>query len=278
MISRILIVVAVFSALVSIPVYAQNDVPSRFAGNAYINGELAPDGAVVQAYSGGNPIGRALVKFQDPTMNYIIDVARPSSDGLVSFVVDGHSVEVKAEWVEGRVQFPHDLFGTDVAPTPAAPSSLSLMVGPEGPQGEAGPEGPQGETGPQGPQGVAGPQGPQGVIGPQGPQGEAGPQGEPGERGLRGPQGEAGPQGEPGEQQGPPGRLGPQGADGPRGPQGEAGPQGETGPQGHTGPAGGGSSMTLLLALLALVVSVGWWGYWYFMLRPSENNSQSSQP
>lgn len=43
--------------------------------------------------------------------------------------------------------------------------------------------------GPQGPQGVPGPQGPQGVVGPQGPKGD------PGDTGATGPQGVAGPQG-----------------------------------------------------------------------------------
>jgi hypothetical protein len=65
--------------------------------------------------------------------------------------------------------------------------------------------------------------------------------------------------------QGPPGEEGPAGARGPSGPAGEAGPTGETGPQGpagETGPAGepgpgaGISIIAIILALIAIGLSV----------------------
>lgn len=57
------------------------------------------------------------------------------------------------------------------------PCVKSILIGPQGIQGETGPQGIQGETGPQGIQGETGPQGIQGETGPQGIQGETGPQG-----------------------------------------------------------------------------------------------------
>lgn len=53
-------------------------------------------------------------------------------------------------------------------------------------------------TGPQGPQGTAGSSGPQGPSGLQGPTGAPGPRGEPGPQGPQGPPGEQVPPGEPG--------------------------------------------------------------------------------
>ncbi|HNY24985.1 MAG TPA: hypothetical protein PKJ33_00340 [Alphaproteobacteria bacterium] len=78
---------------------------------------------------------------------------------------------------------------------------VTLIPGPQGPQGETGPQGPKGDTGDtgaQGPQGETGPQGSQGIQGIQGPQGETGAQGPQGEIGPQGPQGIQGPAGESG--------------------------------------------------------------------------------
>lgn len=67
--------------------------------------------------------------------------------------------------------------------------------------------------------------------------------------------GPAGPQGEPG----PAGERGPAGATGAQGPAGETGPQGpqgEPGPAGETGPGAGMSIIAIILALVALGVSL----------------------
>ena len=85
--------------------------------------------------------------------------------------------------------------------------AISVIPGPQGPQGKPGPMGPQGKPGPMGPQGKPGPMGAPGVTGPMGP---AGTQGVPG---ATGPMGPAGAQGAPGAT-GPMGPAGPQGIKG----------------------------------------------------------------
>jgi len=75
---------------------------------------------------------------------------------------------------------------------------------------------------------MTGPQGPQGPAGSSGPQGPSGPSGPAGAQGLRG---------EPG----------------PQGPQGPPGPQG---PEGGTGPGAGMSIIAIILAVVALALSV----------------------
>ncbi len=76
--------------------------------------------------------------------------------------------------------------------------------------------------------------GPQGSQGPQGPVGSSGPQG------PSGPQGSAGAQG-------------PRGEPGPQGPQG---PPGEQGPPGGTGAGAGMSIIAIILAVIALALTV----------------------
>jgi len=81
---------------------------------------------------------------------------------------------------------------------------------------------------------LAGPPGPTGPAGPAGPTGPAGPAG-------------------PGGPIGPPG---PQGEQGPVGPQGPPGPQGEQGPPGPPGPT---SIAAIILALIALGLTLFGW-------------------
>lgn len=81
------------------------------------------------------------------------------------------------------------------------------------------------------------------MTGPEGPRGEPGPTGSAGPAGSMGPAGATGPAGEPGPP-GPTGEMGPQG------------PQGETGPAGETGPGGGISIVAIILAVIALALTV----------------------
>jgi len=76
-----------------------------------------------------------------------------------------------------------------------------------------------------------------------------GPEGDKGDMGDPGPQGAAGPPGSPGT-------PGEQGATGEQGPQGEQGIPGEQGPPGEAGPAGGISIAAIVLAVIALALSV----------------------
>ncbi len=93
---------------------------------------------------------------------------------------------------------------------------------------------------PTGPQGLPGEMGPEGPEGPQGPPGAAAAQGSPG------PAGETGPAG-------PPGETGPAG---PAGETGPAGPAGEPGPQGEAGSASVICIVAILLALIALGITL----------------------
>ena len=257
-----LVLLAVAALLVSIPavVLAQGEGrPNRFSGNAYIDGQRAPNGTLVEAVSDGNVIGRAGVQASptNPNINYILDVTRPPAGLELTFRVGGNLAQETAIWQDGRVTYPFNLnaSSTAVPPTQAAPTprpvvptrvaSIRGPVGPEGPPGEPGPAGPPGEPGP------AGPSGPRGIPGADGTSGSDGAQGLPGEAGPVGPQG---PQGETG-QSGVQGQPGLQGAAGPAGAQG---PQGMQGPQG----ASGGfllAIIALVVAFLALLIAVGRW-------------------
>ena len=126
---------------------------------------------------------------------------------------------------------------------------ISVITGPQGPQGDVGPAGPigpqgiPGQKGDTGPSGITGPVGPSGIQGPTGLTGAVGPQGEQGLTGASGPQGEqgvAGPKGDKGDagNDGAAGPKGNDGADGAVGPQGDTGPAGPIGPQGPKGDQG----------------------------------------
>ena len=241
-------------------VYAQGDIPQRFAGVAYIDGERAPDGALVEAVSGGKTLGSTTVAAASPDMNYMITVGKPDSGTEVRFRVGGHRVLETAAWEVGKISFPFALNAVSVAPEPtAAPAPTpapQLIQGPQGPPGQPGIQGPQG---PPGEPGIQGPQGEPGNQGPPGPAGADGPQGFQGERGSQGPQGQRGAAGADGA-------PGPAGLDGQQGPQGDpglrglAGPEGGQGPEGPPGPAGssGNSGMIAIIALLVAAVTAGY--------------------
>ena len=222
--TRVLLVAAMIALLAGIPgaVLGQSSA-ARFVGNAYIDGEPAPDGTLVEALSSGNTVSATIVRSRSDKINYSLYVERPPRGTNLTFRVAGSHAEERAVWKEDSITFPFDLnaASTDVP-------AQGLIQGPSGPPGVAGPEGQRGPAGPAGAAGPAGPEGPEGPAGPAGPQGL---------RGATGPQGPAGSDGQ-------------EGLPGPQGEKGEAGIPGERGDGGPPGPAGGG-----LLAIIALAVA-----------------------
>ena len=225
--TRVLLVAAMIALLGVIPgVALGQSAAARFVGNAYIDGELAPVGTLVEALSNGNTVSATIVRTRSDKINYSLYVERPHRGANLTFRVAGFHAEQQAVWEQDSITFPFDLNAASTE-VPAQ----GLVQGPQGPPGVAGPEG---QRGPVGPEGAAGPTGPQGPPGATGAQGPTGPQGPPGATGGQGPAGSDG-------QEGPPG---------PQGEKGEAGLPGERGDGGPAGPAGGG-----LLAIIALAVA-----------------------
>ena len=228
--TRVLLVAAMIALLGVIPgVALGQSSAARFVGNAYIDGELAPVGTLVEALSSGNTVSATIVRTRSDKINYSLYVERPHRGTNLTFRVAGFYAEQQAVWEQDSITFPFDL---NAASTEVP--EQGLIQGPQGPPGVAGPEG---QRGPVGPGGATGPAGPAGPAGPEGPAGPAGPQGTQGTQGPAGPQGPAGSDG----QEGPPG---------PQGEKGEAGLPGERGEGGPAGPAGGG-----LLGIIALAVA-----------------------
>ena len=228
--TRVLLVAAMIALLAGIPgVVLGQSSAARFVGNAYIDGELAPNGTLVEALSSGNTVSATIVRSRSDKINYSLYVERPPRGTNLTFRVAGSHAEQQAVWKEDSITFPFDL---NVASTEVP--AQGLTQGPPGPPGVAGPAGQRGPVGPEGAIGPAGPTGAAGQEGPEGPGGPAGPQGPPGATGAQGPAGSDG-------QEGPPG---------PQGEKGEAGLPGERGATGPAGPAGGG-----LLAIIALAIA-----------------------
>ena len=254
-----LVLIAVAALLVSIPaiVLAQGtDRPNRFSGNAYVDGQKAATGTLIEAVSGGKVVGTARVQMRSAEINYILDVSRPSEGTDLTFRVAGSPAQETATWRDGEVIYPFNLNASSTAapPTQAAPTAAptsrptAVVRVQQGPRGEQGPPGEQGPRGEQGPQGPPGEQGPRGIPGADGAPGS---DGAPGVQGERGADGAPGPRGETGIQ-------------GPQGLQGAAGPAGSQGPQGFQGPEGSSGNfliaiIALVVAFLALLVVVGRW-------------------
>ena len=228
--TRILLVAAMIALLAGIPSVALGQSSAaRFVGNAYIDGELAPDGTLVEALSSGNTVSATIVRTRSDKINFSLYVERPHRGTNLTFRIAGFHAEQQAVWREDSITFPFDLNAASTE-VPAQ----GVIQGPSGPPGVAGPAGEIGPVGPAGAAGPAGPAGPQGPEGPEGPAGPTGPQGPQGATGAQGPAGADGQDGSPGLQ----------------GEKGEAGIPGEPGDVGPAGPAGGG-----LLAIIALAVA-----------------------
>ena len=196
---RLLLAVAAAALLSGIPgaSHGQGHAPHLFSGNAYVDGELASDGTLVEALSSdGNTLAATIVSTRTPRTNYSLYVERPPSPltrGL-TFRVGGVPAmpERQAVWTAGELDYFFDLHADSTeVPTPAA-TVAPRIAGEQEAQVVAGPSGERGPEGPPGPTGLPGPEGLRGLTGAQGPEGPAGPQGPQGERGEAGPRGETG--------------------------------------------------------------------------------------
>lgn len=193
---------ATFSALAYSPASAQAPAlpPMVLAGTAWLEGELAPAGAVIQAMQVNTELGRTMVRAGGRFGP--LRVSQPHGQGPVHFLVEGQRADVEKTWVSGFLQADLELRAPSAAqpaatatPRPAptataraaptqrpAPTPAPVAIaGPRGERGPVGPAGPQGETGPPGPAGSPGPAGPAGSQGEEGPPGEEGPRGRKGE-------------------------------------------------------------------------------------------------
>ena len=106
------LLIAVAALLVSIPavVSAQGtDRPNRFSGNAFIDGQKAPPGTLIEALSGGTVVGTATVSVRSANINYILDVSRPSGGLALTFKVGGNAATQTATWQDGKVTYPFPL-------------------------------------------------------------------------------------------------------------------------------------------------------------------------
>ena len=232
---KVFLLAAMAALLAGFPiaVHGQTDSPTPYLGNAYLDGELAPEGTLIEALYRGIRVAATVVDTRSPESNYLLYVGKQPQGAVLTFRVAGFVAEEQAIWKQGEIRSQFDLHATTVeAPSPTlaqtggpAPTPVPGPAGLTGPQGQQGEKGDKGETGPQG------------------------ERGEPGQAGASGPEGPQGPEGEKGET-------------GPQGPKGEAGPQGE---RGEPGAAGSGLGLTGLLGIIGLGVAVIALGFSIFL-------------
>ena len=256
---RLLVGFAILAVLLSVPalVSAQQPLfPHTILGHAYIDGEPAPRGTLVQAFVDNVVVASETVG-SEPRFFFLLipeRVPEPFAGSIVYFRVNGIPAEEIVTLASGGdtkdLELRVSSLIVEEEPVPAVqPTSgptpmptVVVRIGPRGPEGPAGPEGPVG------PQGLRGDQGPQGEQGIQGIQGETGPVGPEGAQGPQGPQGYIG-------------QTGPQGVTGPTGPTGPIGQSGAVGAQGAPGSEGSFviAIIALVLAIVALLVAIVRW-------------------
>ena len=235
---KVFLLAAMAALLAGFPiaVHGQTDSPTPFLGNAYLDGELAPEGTLIEAVYRGIRVAATVVDTRSPESNYLLYVGKQPQGAVLTFRVAGFVAEEQAVWKQGEIRSQFDLHATTMeTPSPnTAQTDGSVQTPIPGPAGLTGPQGPQGdkgERGETGAQGERGEPGPTGASGPEGPQGLEGEKGETGPQGPRGEKGETGPQGEPGE----------------------------------PGPAGSGLGLTGLLGIIGLGVAVIALGFSIFL-------------
>ena len=256
--SKVLLAFVVMAIMVSIPavVLAQGDLPHTILGPAYIDGTVAPNGTLVQAFIDGREVDRSSTNASGTFFLLIppSDTGTSHAGKTISFRVRGLLAAQSLTWASGgdtrnftvsasasptNTPRPTNTRRPVNTPRPTAVSASTIIRGPQGPPGATGIPG------------AAGIPGPTGLPGGTGIPGDRGPIGFPGDQGPQGPEG-------------PRGEQGPQGYIGQTGPQGVAGPSGLSGPQGPAGPAGSSGNfliaiIALVVALLALLVAIGRW-------------------
>ncbi len=165
---------------------APSGPPAFLGGVAWLDGQLAPPGAVVVAMQGSTELGRGVVendgKFKP------IQINKPPAGNLIYFTVAGVRASEEVAWRNGLLRADLVLRTGAGAPVPVP----TPQTGAPAVSGVPGPAGAKGDHGPAGPQGPAGKDGAPGEPGVQGPPGPAGAQGAPGPAGESGPEGERG--------------------------------------------------------------------------------------
>ena len=111
---------------VSPEVYGVSVPPNRFAGNAFIDGNKAADGTLIEALSGENVVGTTRASMLLDDFNYILDAARPSGGQPISFRVGGYPATETAYWQQGEVRYHFNLNAYTDAVAP--PTDLCLTV------------------------------------------------------------------------------------------------------------------------------------------------------
>ena len=263
--------IALLSAIPSTTMGQTSTPTTRFWGNAFLDGRLAPEGSLIEIISDGSVVQATNARAYTPDVNYILNVPPGSltEGATLTFRIAGHMAAGEATFDPGADISPYNIMaisnatptatlGPATVPAPrATPSPTPIIATPAAiPRGTIVPaSGVEGFVLLQGPAGQPGAQGPAGEQGPAGPTGERGPAGEEGPAGERGMQGPTGLTGE----------RGPAGEEGPRG------PQGEPGAAGPAGESGGGQLLTIIALALSATAIVGLiaavYIYWHFEVR-----------
>ena len=269
--------IALLSAIPSTTMGQTSTPTTRFWGNAFLDGRLAPEGSLIEIISDGSVVQATNARAYTADVNYILNVPPGSltEGATLTFRIAGHMAVGETTFDPGTDISPYNIMaisnatptatlGPATVPAPrATPSPTPIIATPAAiPRGTIVPasgvegfvllQGPAGQQGAQGPAGVQGIQGPTGLTGERGPAGAEGPAGEQGIQGPAGLTGERGPAGE----------------EGPPGPQGEKGERGAAGPAGE---AGGGQLLTIIALALSATAIVGLiaavYIYWHFEVR-----------
>ncbi len=121
--TSLLVLIAVAVMLVSVPFIAsaQSDRPNRFSGNAFIDGQKAPAGTLVEALSGETVVGTTRVQARSASINYVLDVTRPQGSLALTFKVGGYLAGETSTWQDGSITFPFNLNASGGGATPNVP-------------------------------------------------------------------------------------------------------------------------------------------------------------
>ena len=103
----------------TLTVSAKQVPPARFAGNAFIDGDKAPDGTLIEALSDGKVVGTATAQVRSADINYILDVARPSGSLALTFRVGGQPAREEATWQSGKITYHFNLNASTATPPPS---------------------------------------------------------------------------------------------------------------------------------------------------------------
>ncbi len=106
--SKFFLAILLIALAVAIPAAAaaQGVPPHRFAGQAYIDGELAAAETEVEAVVGGETVADTTVNDEG---SYILSVPQPAGSRAITFRLDGRPASEAATWAQGQRSYPFDL-------------------------------------------------------------------------------------------------------------------------------------------------------------------------